>query len=134
MTPSPGAEPTYAPWPRARPPHLDLRFKNPSPYGVLIRAYVVKSRPGVQGQMHVELWSTKVYDIKASTSGKRNLKSPGTQYDSTDKCVPQDPIQGFDIDVFRTFYQGGKKIKTETDTAVYQAADHVICGKKPKGD
>jgi hypothetical protein len=28
--------------------------------------------------------------------------------------------------------QGGKVVNRETDTAVYQAADHVICGKKPK--
>lgn len=36
------------------------------------------------------------------------------------------------IDVFRTFSQGGKVVKQEKDTAIYQAADRVICGKKPK--
>ncbi len=110
---------------------LDLRFKNSTKYGVLIRSWVVKSTPNSAGQMHVELWSTKVYDIKAGQSARRNFRSPGKQYDDTDRCVPQSPIQGFDIDIYRTFYQGGKKIKTETDTARYQAADHVICGKKP---
>ena len=110
---------------------LDLRFKNSTKYGVLIRAYVVKSRPASAGQMHVELYSTKVYDVKAGQSARRNFRSPGTQYDATSRCVPQSPIQGFDIDIYRTFYQGGKKVKSETDTARYQAADHVICGKKP---
>ncbi len=73
--------------------------------------------------MHVELWSTKVYDVKAGQSARRNFRSPGKQYDDTDRCVPQGPIQGFDIDIYRTFYQGGKKVKSETDTARYQAAD-----------
>ena len=114
--------------------HLDLRFKNPTKYGVLIRAYVVKSTPSSAGIMHVELWSTKVWDIKAGESPRRNGRTPGKQYDDTDRCVPQDPIPGFDIDIYRHFYQNGKKVKTETDTANYQAADHVICGKKPKSD
>jgi hypothetical protein len=46
--------------------------------------------------------------------------------------VPQAPVSGFDIDIYRTFFKDGKKVKTETDTANYQAADRVICGKKPK--
>ena len=81
--------------------------------------------------MHVALWSTKVWTIKAGLSAKRNFRQPGKQYDDTKRCVPQDPIQGFDVDVFRTFLRGGKVVKRETDKAVYQAADHVICGKKP---
>ncbi|AXT85739.1 hypothetical protein C6I20_11435 [Aeromicrobium sp. A1-2] len=113
---------------------LDLRFKNPTDYGVLIRSYVVKATPSSPGIMHVELWSTKVWDIKAGQSARRNARSPGTQYDDTDRCVPQGPIPGFDIDIYRTFYKAGKKVKTETDTARYQAADHVICGKKPESD
>ena len=84
--------------------------------------------------MHVEMWSTKVWDIKAGSSDRRNFRKPGKQYDDSDKCVAQSPIQGFDIDIYRTFYKGGKKVKSETDTAVYQAADTVICGKKPKDD
>lgn len=111
---------------------LDLRFRNSTKYGVLIRSYVVKSTPSSPGQMHVELWSTRVWDIKAGLSAKRNLRKPGTVYDDTDKCVPQDPVQGFDVDVYRYFYRGGKKVRTETDTANYQAADHVICGKDPQ--
>jgi vancomycin resistance protein YoaR len=110
---------------------LDLRFKNSTKYGVLINAWVNRSTPGRQGEMHVQMWSTKVWDIKAGLSEKRNLRKPGKQYDDTKRCVPQPAIQGFDVDVHRTFMRGGKVVKRETDTAVYQAADHVICGKKP---
>ncbi len=86
--------------------NLDLRFKNPTKYGVLIRAYVVKSTPSSAGIMHVELWSTKVWDIKAGQSARRNGRTPGKQYDDTDRCVPQGPIQGFDIDIYRYVLPG----------------------------
>lgn len=114
---------------------LDLRFKNPTKYGVLIRSYVNKSTPSSPGVMHVELWSTKVWDkIEAGKSERRNGRSPGKQYDDTDRCVPQGAIEGFDIDIYRNFFKDGKKVKTETDTANYQAADTVVCGKKPKNE
>ena len=53
------------------------------------------------------------------------------RYDPTDKCVPQSPSIGFDVDVYRYFYQGGAKVKTEKDTAVYRATDDVRCEEKP---
>ena len=111
--------------------NLDLRFRNSTDAGVLIRAYVNKSTPGRQGEMHVEMWGTKAWTIKAGLSEQRNFRKPGKQYDDTDRCVPQPPVRGFDVDVYRTFLKGGKVVKRETDTAVYQAADRVICGKKP---
>ncbi|MEH3034032.1 MAG: VanW family protein [Aeromicrobium erythreum] len=113
---------------------LDLKFRNSTKYGVLIKANVQKSAPGRQGVTTVQMWSTKVWDIKAGQSAKRNFRSPGTQYDDTNRCVPQSPIQGFDIDIYRTFLRDGRKVKSETVTARYQAADRVICGKKPADD
>lgn len=113
---------------------LDLRFKNPYTTEVLIQAWVDRSTPGRQGAMNVVMWGTKVYDVKAGQSAKRNFRNPVTRYDDTAACVPQDPVQGFDIDIFRTFYQDGKKVRSETNTARYQAADKVICGKKPDDD
>ncbi|MCW2769201.1 MAG: hypothetical protein JWR27_634 [Aeromicrobium sp.] len=114
---------------------LDLRWTNPTKYGVLVRSYVNRSTPSSAGKMHVELWSTKVWDrVEAGKSARRNDRKPGTQYDATDRCVPQAPVAGFDIDIYRTFFRGGKKVKSETDTATYQAADKVICGKNPQDD
>jgi vancomycin resistance protein YoaR len=110
---------------------LDLRFRNSTKYGVLINAYVNPSTPGRQGEMHVEMWSTKTWTIKAGRSAQRNFRDPGKQYDDTDRCVEQPPIKGFDVDVYRTFLRGGQVVKRETDRVVYRAADKVICGKKP---
>ena len=113
---------------------LDLKFRNDTKYGVLVRAYIQKSAPGRQGVMTVQMYSTKVWDIKAGVSSRRNFRKPGLQYDPTDRCVAQSPVQGFDIDVYRTFYRGGKQVKSETDTANYKAADEVRCEEKPKED
>ncbi|SKB04635.1 VanW family protein [Aeromicrobium choanae] len=113
---------------------LDLRFRNPYKTGVVIRAWVDKSTPGTVGRMNVEMYGTKVYTVKSRSSERYNFREPGTQYDDTDACVSQAPVTGFDIDIHRDFYQGGKRVKTEKDTAYYQAADRVICGKKPKAD
>jgi len=110
---------------------LDLKFRNDTKYGVLVRAYIQKSAPGRQGVMTVQMYSTKVWDIKAGVSSRRNFRKPGLQYDPTDRCVAQSPVQGFDIDVYRTFYRGGKHVKSETDTANYKAADEVRCEEKP---
>ena len=81
--------------------------------------------------MNVEIYGTKVYTIKGRTGPRYNFRTPGTRYDSTGACVPQTPVAGFDVDFYRDFYQNGKKIRTEKYTANYQAADRVICGKKP---
>ncbi len=111
--------------------HLDLRFKNQYDNGLVIRAWVDKATPGTSGRMNVEIYGTKVYTIKARTGPRYNFRSPGTRYDSTAACVPQGPVVGFDVDFYRDFYQNGKKIRTEKYTANYQAADRVICAKKP---
>ncbi|WP_375002582.1 VanW family protein [Aeromicrobium sp. CTD01-1L150] len=113
---------------------LDLRFKNSTDYGVLIKASVDKSTPGNRGTMRVSMWSTKVWDIEAGKSQRRNHRSPGTRYDESNGCTPQAPIAGFDIDIYRTFKQNGETVKSETVTANYQAADRVICGPRPGSD
>ena len=110
---------------------LDLRFTNDTPHGVLIKSFVNPSRPGANGSTTVQMWSTKVYDIEAGASPRRNFRTPGQRYDTSAACVPQAPIQGFDIDIYRVFKQNGQTVKTETDTAVYQAADAVTCGPPP---
>jgi vancomycin resistance protein YoaR len=58
-------------------PTVDLKFRNNTPYGVLIEAWVVDSTPSTEGQMHVRMWSTKYWDIEAGVSGRYNLTSPG---------------------------------------------------------
>ncbi len=111
---------------------LDLRFRNDTKYGVLIKANVLRSAGRAQGATTVSLFSTKVWEIKAGLSTRRNIRQPTVKYDPTSRCVPQSPSVGFDVDVYRYFFQNGRKVKTETDTAHYRATDDVRCREAPK--
>lgn len=113
---------------------LDLRFRNNLENGVLIRSFVQRSSPGGVGRMTVQMWGTKEFDVEAGQSARRNFRSPATRYDDSDDCVPQAPLRGFDIDIYRTLSKGGKVVERETDTANYQAAARIICGEEPDED
>jgi vancomycin resistance protein YoaR len=115
-------------------PSVDLRFRNDTPYGILIQAWVVPGTGYSQGSMTVRMWSTKVWDIKAGESARYNYTDPGTRYIEGDGCVANTGYQGFDIDVYRYFYKHGstKLVRKQTFHTHYIAADTVICGSPPK--
>jgi vancomycin resistance protein YoaR len=114
-------------------PTVDLKFRNNTPYGVLIEAWVVDSTPSSQGEMHVRLWSTKHWDIEAGLSDRYAFTSPGTRYDPTDECVATSGYGGFTVDVLRYVRRVGSDelLRTEKDTVVYTPADTVICSAPP---
>jgi vancomycin resistance protein YoaR len=111
---------------------LDLRFRNNLKSGVLIRSFVQPSSPGGVGRTTVQIWGTKEFDVQAGQSERRNFRTGQTRYDDSASCAPQGALPGFDIDIYRTLRKDGRVVKRETDTAVYQAADRIICGKKPE--
>lgn len=112
---------------------LDLRFKNTLANAVLIRAWVVKGSATRRGEMHVEMWGTKEWDISSSISDRYNEREPGERYIDTDECIEQHAEEGFDIDVTRIFRRpGSAKIeKTEVTHVSYVPSDEVICGPAP---
>ncbi|MFT4008496.1 MAG: VanW family protein [Nocardioidaceae bacterium] len=110
-------------------PTVDLRFKNDTPYGVLIQAWRVKATPSVQGSMNVRMWSTKYWDIKSTSSQRYNYTAPKTRHLSGPDCEPNIGYSGFDIDVFRHFYKPGsdQQVRKEKMHTHYTPADTVIC-------
>ncbi|MBA2445715.1 MAG: VanW family protein, partial [Nocardioidaceae bacterium] len=114
-------------------PTVDLRFRNDTPYGVLIEAWVEPSTRSSSGEMHVKMWSTKHWDIKAGVSDRYDLTRPATRYDPTDECVATTGYGGFTVDVYRYFREAGssKIVKRDSDHVVYTPADTVICSKPP---
>ena len=114
-------------------PTVDLKFRNDTPHGVLIEAWVVPSRPSKEGEMHVRMWSTKYWDIQSRASDRYGLTSPATRYDPTEGCVATTGYGGFRVDVYRYFRKPGSKEieKRETDKVLYTPADTVICSKPP---
>ncbi len=101
---------------------IDLKFRNDSPHGVLIDAFVS------DGQVHARMWSTRVWDIQAGKSERRNIRQPETITDTSEDCNPQSPTEGFDVTVTRTFVRDGATQRTEEFDTRYNPADRIICG------
>ncbi|HJR90573.1 MAG TPA: VanW family protein [Aeromicrobium sp.] len=112
---------------------LDLRFKNTLANGVLIRAWVVKGSDTRRGEMHVEMWGTKEWDVSSSISDRYNERDPGKRYNDTDECIEQAPMEGFDIDVTRIFRPvGSSEIeKTDVTHVSYVPSDEILCEAPP---
>ncbi|GAA1611222.1 VanW family protein [Kribbella sancticallisti] len=112
-------------------PSVDLKFQNDSGHGILVQTLFKASTPGNQGSITVKIWGTKVWDITAGASGKSNHRAPGVVYNTATDCRPQAPTAGFDITIFRYFAKNGARVKTESFTTKYNAADDIRCGPKP---
>jgi hypothetical protein len=109
---------------------FDMKFRNDSPYPVLITTKMTNS------SMTVDFWGTKVYDsIEAEFGQRTSIRKPETIYrKKKDGCSTQAGIPGFSINVDRVFYQADEEVKRETIRTFYRAAPEVKCGKKPDKD
>jgi vancomycin resistance protein YoaR len=108
---------------------VDLRFRNDTPYGVLITAHVTPSTPTSQGVVTVRMWSTDYWDITASTSDRYDFTQEKTRRLKSDDCVPNDGYAGFDVDVTRHFRRAGESRidHDEMFHTTYLPSDTVIC-------
>ncbi|MDN4172414.1 VanW family protein [Nocardioides sp. SOB77] len=108
---------------------VDLRFRNDTPYGVLIDAEVTPSTPGGQGVVTVSMWSTKVWDIETTTSERYAFTPPQTRTLSTDDCYPNTGYSGFQVDVVRYFKEPGQDevVRRENFHTTYTPSDTVVC-------
>jgi vancomycin resistance protein YoaR len=113
---------------------VDLRFRNDTPYGVLIHATVTPSTPSSQGVVTVSMYSTDYWDIATTTSDRYNFRAPATRTLRTADCYPNTGYDGFDVDVTRTFRRAGEDDVDHTERfhTSYTASDTVIC-KDPTG-
>jgi vancomycin resistance protein YoaR len=109
-------------------PTLDLKFKNTTPYGILIDTSTTGR------SVTVSMWSTKVYDsVKTERSPRRNITSPPTVYrDPGPKCIATSGLPGFTQDAWRIIRKDGKVIKREKFTWRYDPEPRFICSKKPE--
>jgi vancomycin resistance protein YoaR len=107
-------------------PTLDLKFKNTTPYGILIDTSTTGR------SVTVSMWSTKVYDsVKTERSPRRNITSPPTVYrDPGPKCIATSGLPGFTQDAWRIIRKDGTVIKREKFTWRYDPEPRFICSKK----
>lgn len=104
-------------------PSLDMRWKNNSPYAVLVETWVA------DGQVHSRLWSTKYYDVDISVSEPYNVRQPGTETNTAADCVPSGAGgPGFTVDVHRTVKHDGDMVYDNSYSWTYQPVHAVRCG------
>jgi vancomycin resistance protein YoaR len=110
-------------------PHVDLRFKNTTPYGVLVQASIQPATPVRQGVMRVAMYSTRYWDIRTSTSARYHPRPFRTRHLMGPGCVPNKGYDGFDVDVHRLFYRHGSRTLDHQETmhTAYAPSDTVLC-------
>jgi vancomycin resistance protein YoaR len=101
---------------------LDLKFRNDTGKPIYIKAGATDS------SVTVSFLGTKKYDSVEAVAGPRtNLKEPAKREGTGEKCMPQQPLEGFDIAVDRVFKNGGAEVGRETFKTHYTPRDEVTC-------
>lgn len=107
-------------------PSIDLKWRNDSPYGVLIKTASTST------SVTVTLWSTERYDkVEPVSSGRKNIVPFERQTVTGPGCVPTTGQPGFTIDVTRAFYKDGKEVKRDEKlTSTYKPQTQRSCSIK----
>ena len=101
---------------------LDNRWRNNSPYGALIQAWVSG------GQLHIRIWSTEHFRVETWASGKSNIRPAEMRYNSHPDCVPSGKGQpGFSITNFRRVWRGDQLVIDEVLPWTYNPDHGVRC-------
>jgi vancomycin resistance protein YoaR len=110
-------------------PDIDLKFKNTTPYGVLVSASIERATPTRKGVMHVAMYSTKYWDITTTASRRYDPRPFGTRHLRGAGCVPNQGHDGFDINVHRLFHRHGSSTLDHRETmhTAYAPSDTVVC-------
>ncbi|MFC5820261.1 VanW family protein [Nonomuraea harbinensis] len=102
-------------------PQPDFRWRNDSPYGVLIKTSYTDT------SITVQFWSTKRYEIESESSARYDVKPVPSLTDSGPDCIPMGGAEGFTIDVWRIFKQDGKVVRKQKFHTVYDAEPRLTC-------
>ncbi|KUH40203.1 MULTISPECIES: VanW family protein [Streptomyces] len=102
--------------------HLDLRFRNDSGHAMAIRAKATDT------SVTVTFLGTKKYDeVKAVKGPRTRVQQPAKKVSADEACVPQTPLEGFDVTVDRVFVQDGREVRREPFHTRYTPRDEVVC-------
>ncbi len=107
---------------------VEMIFRNNTEYGVLMQAFTNNPKLGQTGTITVRVWSTKVYDVKATKPRQSNFRSPGPAIqDNSAVCTPQSAMNGFTVHFEREFYKDGKLVKSEPYKWTYNTLTPRVC-------
>ncbi|MER7895534.1 VanW family protein [Streptomyces sp. NPDC096046] len=101
---------------------LDLRFTNDSGKALSIQA------ESTDTSVTVSFLGTRKYEeIKSETGPRTEVKKPRKKVVDDEECVPQTPLEGFDVTVERVFYNDGREVKREPYRTHYTPRDEIVC-------
>lgn len=101
---------------------LDQKFRNDSGKPIYIAASATDS------SVTITFYGTKKYDSVEAVAGPRtNITKPEKREATGETCVPQEPLEGFDIAVDRVFKNGGEEVERQTFKTHYTPRDEVVC-------
>ena len=105
-------------------PTLDLKFKNTTPYGILIDTATTGR------SVTVSMWSTKVYDsVKTVYGPRRNVTSPATVHrEPGPRCITSSGLPGFTQDAWRVIRKDGREVERKKFTWRYDPEPRFVCG------
>ncbi|MEZ0449841.1 VanW family protein, partial [Cellulomonas sp. ICMP 17802] len=105
---------------------LDMRWKNNTPYGALVQAWVSG------GRVYVRVWSTKYWTVESITSPRSGVVAPTTVYSQSPTCEASSAGNpGFSVTVTRKTYLNGELKKTESNSWRYKPQNKIVCGPAP---
>ncbi|XVV11956.1 VanW family protein [Actinoplanes sp. CA-131856] len=107
-------------------PTLDLKFKNTTPYGILIDTATTGR------SVTVSMWGTKIYDsVKTVYGPRRNHTSPPTVHrEDGPKCLTSSGLPGFTQDAWRVIRKDGREIERKKFTWRYDPEPRFVCGEE----
>lgn len=102
-------------------PDLDFTWKNDTGRPVRIEAGYTGS------SLTVNLWGERKYEVRSTTSERYGFTPYGAGVGHGRRCVPMTGRKGFKIDVWRTLYAEGRKVRREKFHTEYRPQPKVKC-------
>ncbi|MEU1852848.1 VanW family protein [Streptomyces sp. NPDC019990] len=101
---------------------LDLRFTNDSGKTIYLQA------ESTDTSVTVSFLGTRKYDEIRSVKGPRTkVEQPEKRVSHEEECVPQTPLEGFDVTVERVFHDDGREVRREPYRTHYTPRDEIVC-------
>ncbi|WP_062301989.1 VanW family protein [Demequina subtropica] len=101
---------------------LDMRFKNNTPYALVLNSYVENNR------LYVDIWSTPYYTVKTYASEKTNFVQPEQIESDRTGCISTvNGNPGFTITNTREVYLDGEQVDKSSYTWTYVPDNGVTC-------
>ena len=115
-------------------PDLDMKWKNNTPYGALVKAWIDPSgqcslgKTSGSGCVRVQIWSTKYWTVESETFPRQDHVAPTTQHISSPRCEPSSAGNGgfLSTGVRRVYLDGELKDEFRWSWR-YKPTNKIVC-------